>query len=122
MKGKVRNFIGIAGGNYGLTACFQSEEIIPTCSHIDGFDPGRLPTSGPSEYLKDINKNAGGDGDNVYAIWSKFDEAIGEECVVWGKVTCHIPGQKEEIVKRSIDWNHIALRDKIGPDIIKWLS
>jgi hypothetical protein len=26
---------------------------------------------------------------------------IGSECVVWGKVTCRILGQKEEVIKSS---------------------
>ena len=58
---------------------------------------------------------------NVYAVWSKYDDVIGGECVVWGKVTCKIPGQKDEIVKRTVEWGHLALRDKIGPDIISLL-
>ena len=95
MKNRVKNFIGIAGGNLGLTACFNSQHLFPTCSRIDGFDPGEIPTSGPSLYLKDINSVSSGEGLNVYSIWSKFDEVIGGECVVWGKVTCRIPGQKE---------------------------
>ena len=40
LKGKIKSFIGIAGGNLGLTACFNSQHIFPTCSPIDGFDPG----------------------------------------------------------------------------------
>ena len=40
LKTKVKSFIGIAGGNLGLTACFNSQYLLPTCSFIDGFDPG----------------------------------------------------------------------------------
>lgn len=47
---------------------------------------------------------------------------INGECVVWGKVTCRIPGQKEEVVKRSLEWSHLNLRDKTGEDILKLFS
>ncbi len=100
LKDKVKNFIGLAGGNLGLTACYGGT-VIPTCSNIDGFYPGNLPTSGPSKYLAGINANPAGEGQNVYVIWSKYDNLIGYECVVWGKVTCRIPGQKAEVVKTT---------------------
>ena len=88
---------------------------------MDGFNPGALPTSGPSRYLEELNANPAAEGKNVYVIWSKFDEVAGGECIVWGKVTCRIPGQRGEVIKSSIEWGHMALRDKTGPDIIKWL-
>jgi hypothetical protein len=50
LKNRVKNFVGLAGGNRGLTACV-GEFLIPTCSNVDGFNPGTLPTSGPSKYL-----------------------------------------------------------------------
>jgi hypothetical protein len=43
------------------------------------------------------------------------------ECIVWGKNTCRIPGQDGEVVKTSPEWNHFAVRDKTGPDLIGWL-
>jgi triacylglycerol lipase len=93
LKHRIRNFIGIAGGNQGLTACFNLQAV-PTCSSIDGFSPGELPTSGPSKYVKSLNANPGAEAMNVYTVWSLFDTVIGGECVVWGKVTTRIPGQK----------------------------
>lgn len=121
LKHRIKNFVGIAGGNLGLTACFNLQEI-PTCSPVDGFAPGEIPTFGPSKYLKDLNKDPAAEAQNVYAIWSKYDEVINGECVVWGKVTCRIPGQKEEVVKRSLEWSHLNLRDKTGEDILKLFS
>ncbi len=50
---RVHSFIGLAGGNYGLTQCYQAS--IVACNKIDGFNPGDLPTSGPSKYLNDLN-------------------------------------------------------------------
>jgi hypothetical protein len=116
----VKSFIGIAGGNLGLVSC-HGASVIPTCSDVDGFNPGLLSTSGPSKYLAELNNGGGTEASNVYSIWSRYDEVVTYECVVWGKVTCRIPGQQEEVVKNSIEWTHIALRDKTGSDLIKWL-
>ncbi len=76
LSSKVRNFIGLAGANYGLTACY-SATIYPTCGKVDGFFPGALPSSGPSTYLNDVNVNGGAEASKVYTIWSKFDDLIG---------------------------------------------
>ena len=94
LKSKVKNFIGLAGANMGLTSCWNLNTI-PTCSNIDGFNPGALASSGPSKLFAGMNSNPSGEGENVYVIWSKYDNIIGTQCVVWGKVTCRIPGQKE---------------------------
>jgi hypothetical protein len=117
---KVKTFVGLAGANLGLTACFNGG-VIPTCSNIDGFNPGVLATSGPSKFLADLNTNGGAEGSKVYTIWSKNDDLIQLQCVVWGKVTCRIPGQNEEVVKSGTEWTHFAVRDKTGADLIGWL-
>jgi triacylglycerol lipase len=120
LKNRVKAFVGIAGGNLGLVSCHGMAEI-PTCSDVDGFNPGLIMTSGPSKYLSLLNKEGGTEASSVYVIWSKYDEVAMYECVVWGKITCRIPGQEAEVVKNSVEWTHIALRDKTGPDMIKWL-
>jgi hypothetical protein len=120
LKTKVKAFIGLAGANLGLTQC-HGGNLIPTCSNIDGFNPGLFITSGPSNFLSDLNTKGGSEGDKVYSIWSKYDEVILGGCVVWGKITCRIPGQDEEIMKNSLAWGHFEVRDNSGPDIIKWL-
>lgn len=94
LRSKVKAFIGLAGANLGLAACWN-QGLIPTCSNVDGFNPGALSTSGPSKFLSDINNNGGAEATNVYTIWSKYDDIILTQCVVWGKVTCRIPGQHE---------------------------
>jgi hypothetical protein len=121
LKSKVKNFIGLAGANLGLTACLGGN-LIPTCSNIDGFNPGTLPTSGPSKFLAALNTNPTGEGESAYTVWSKYDDLIGGQCLVWGKVTSRITGQKDEVVKTSLEWTHFAVRDKTGPDLIKWIS
>ena len=120
LTSKVKTFIGLAGANLGLTACWNLGTI-PTCSNIDGFNPGAVPTSGPSKFMSELNSNSAHEGDNVYTIWSKNDDLIQQQCVVWGKVTCRINNQKEEVVKSGTEWTHFAVRDKTGADLIKWL-
>lgn len=92
--------MGLAGANLGLTACWTAATI-PTCNAKDGFFPGATSGSGPSVFLKDLNTNGGAEGDKVYTIWSKYDDLILYECVVWGKVTCRIPGQNGEVEKTT---------------------
>ena len=58
LEGKIKNFIGLAGANLGLTACWTATTI-PTCSVKDGFFPGAGPSSHPSEFLNDLNINGG---------------------------------------------------------------
>lgn len=92
LKSKVNTFVGLAGANLGLTACWTAS-VLPTCSAKDGFFPGATSFSGPSKFLNDLNTNGGAEGDKVYTIWSKYDDLILYECLVWGKVTCRIPDQ-----------------------------
>lgn len=47
LKSKVHAFVGIAGGNLGLTACW-SAAVLPTCGIKDGFFPGASSFSSPS--------------------------------------------------------------------------
>lgn len=120
LSGKVKTFVGLAGANLGLTACWTASAI-PTCNTKDGFFPGTIPTSGPSTFLNDLNTNGIPEGDKTYTIWSKFDDLITLECVVWGKVTCRIPNQAGEVIKTTSEWTHFAVRDNTGPDLINWL-
>lgn len=94
LKDKVKTFIGLAGANYGLVACWTAT-VMPTCSAKDGFFPGALPTSGPSTFLNEINTNQGSEASKVYSIWSKNDDIILYNAEVWGKITCRIPGQTD---------------------------
>jgi len=52
---KVDTFVGIAGANWGLTACYLYP-IYDTCSNLNGFYPGYMVGAvGISQYLKDLN-------------------------------------------------------------------
>ena len=57
---KVHAFIGIAGANFGLTACYGvSPDKYPTCNKVDGFYPGLLASSAPSAFLNELNVEGG---------------------------------------------------------------
>lgn len=73
LKDKVNMFIGLAGANYGLTACYSVPELYQTCNKVDGFYPGMLASSNPSAYLYQLNVEGGAEGKKVYTIWSKHD-------------------------------------------------
>ena len=75
LRSKVHSFIAIAGANLGLPACWQNVAL-PTCGAVDGFFPGATSFSKPSQFLNDLNVNGGIQGENVYTIWSKYDELI----------------------------------------------
>lgn len=92
LHSKVKTFVGLAGANYGLVACWTASSI-PTCNGKDGFFPGSTPSAGPSAFLNEINTNTEAEGSKVYTIWSQYDDLIMYECKVWGKITCRIPGQ-----------------------------
>lgn len=98
LSSKVKTFIGLAGANLGLTACYNLN-VIPTCSNIDGFNPGALPTTGPSKFFSELNTSGKKEATNVHTIWSRSDDLILSGCVVWGKITCRINKQDSEVIK-----------------------
>lgn len=67
------------------------------CNKNDGLFPGATALSSPSTFLNNLNTMGGTEADKVYVVWSKYDELILNQCVVWGKITCRIPGQTSEI-------------------------
>jgi hypothetical protein len=88
----------LGGANLGLVSCYDKTSC-PTCNEIDGLFPGYLSNSGPSKFLQDLNHNPASEGQKVYSIWSRFDDLIGYDGLVWGKHTSMIPAQTDEIVK-----------------------
>jgi hypothetical protein len=55
LANKVKTFIGLAGANLGLVACYTASSIT-TCNKVDGFYPGASAGAAPSTFLDDINK------------------------------------------------------------------
>jgi triacylglycerol lipase len=110
---RVDTFVGIAGANRGLAACFFARHL-PTCSDRDGFFPGDASVwsaSGLSDFLRALNSQSGFEGTHVYSIWSRADQLIGVGGLVYGKYTSRIPGQDGEKVYDSNPYGHFCVRD-----------
>lgn len=110
---RVDTFVGIAGANRGLTACFFARQF-PTCSDSDGLFPGYAffwGVSGLSDFLRELNAQSGFEGTHVYSIWSRADPLIGLGGLVYGKYTARIPGQDGEKVYDSYPYGHFCVRD-----------
>lgn len=106
-------FVGIAGANLGLAACWYSGPTTPTCGATNGLYPGRLiwyQVVGRSSFLDDLNERTDPLADEVYSVWSPDDRIIGFGGLVWGEYTAQIPRQDGEI--RFDDVGHFALRDE----------
>ena len=114
----VDTFVGIAGANRGLVACYQSGPTTPTCSDVNGLYPGYLVgIYGPydvSSILADMNSTSHYEGSYVYSIWSSADEVIGYGTIVYGESTCRIPGQNGEVTFSSYPYGHIGVKDQTG--------
>ena len=118
LTSSVDAFVGIAGANRGLVACYNSGPTTPTCSDINGFYPGYLiGFTGPydvSDILVDMNSIAHREGSYVYTIWSSVDEVIGYGTIVYGQSTCRIPGQNGEKTFSTYPYGHIGSKDQTG--------
>jgi len=113
LTNRIDAFVGIAGANQGLTACFLAESE-PTCSNEDGFFPGYPSfkgTAGESDILAQLNARTGYEGARVYSIWSRADQLIGFGGLVYGKYTSRIPGQDGEQVYSGQPYGHFCVRD-----------
>jgi pimeloyl-ACP methyl ester carboxylesterase len=113
LTGRVDAFVGIAGANLGLTACFFAESQ-PTCSDEDGLFPGYpswLGAVGESDFLQQLNARTGYEGARVYSIWSRADQLIGLGGLVYGEYTSRIPGQDGEKVYSAYPYGHFCVRD-----------
>ncbi len=87
LAGKVDAFVGIAGANWGLTACYL-DPLPGTCSKKNGFYPGYA--AGPlglSDFLSELNKDDTKEGSFVASILSTEDDLIMFGDLVWGKYT-----------------------------------
>jgi pimeloyl-ACP methyl ester carboxylesterase len=110
---RVDTFVGIAGGNLGLSACYMTPAV-PACSMTDGFYPGQLflgEVIGQSTFIKELNETTGYEGAYRYSMWSVADEVVGGACLVWGSNTCKIPGHTAEKVYYVQPYGHYGMRD-----------
>jgi len=117
LTGSVDAFVGIAGANLGLVACYETGPATPTCDATDGFYPGTLAGStvtGRSAYLSDLLSSQGYEGAYRYSIWSTVDELIGFGDIVYGTPTSRLPGQTAEIEYQASPYGHVQLKDLTG--------
>jgi len=119
MTGSVDTFIGIAGGNVGLTGCYVTPDP-PTCSKIDGFWPGASASEGPSKFLAAINATKHDEGAFVFSRCSSKDEVLGLGGIVWSQDTCAIPGEDKNTRDDSLQ--HVPLKDQSGPALVKLIQ
>lgn len=112
----VDTFVGIAGANRGLTACYVSGPTTPTCGSTNGLYPGYLVGGfgpyGVSSFLVDLASASHYEGTYVYTIWSSADEVIGYGTVVYGASTCRIPAQNGERTFSGYPYGHIGAKDQ----------
>lgn len=117
LTSSVDTFVGIAGANQGLTACYLTGPSTPGCGSTNGFYPGYMFWGilfGQSEFLKELNLGSQFEGDYRYSLWSTVDEVVGGGCLVWWKNTCQLPGQTGDKSFNSYPYGHIGLKDKTG--------
>jgi hypothetical protein len=118
LTSSVDAFVGIAGANRGLTACYLSGPTTPTCGSTNGFYPGYLigvlGPYGVSSFLVDLASSSHYEGSYVYSIWSSVDEVIGYGTIVYGTSTCRIPGQNGEKTFSTVPYGHIGSKDQTG--------
>ncbi|MBX7220158.1 MAG: lipase [Blastocatellia bacterium] len=112
LTSSVDTFVGIAGANWGLTSCYQTNGSTPTCAVTNGLYPGYYyGPLGLSNILTDINATSHYEGTYVYTIWSTVDEVVGYGSIVWGQYTCQIPGQNGEKRYTAAPYGHFNCKD-----------
>ena len=84
---RVDTFVGIAGANYGLAACY-ADILDDTCNKKNGFYPGyAIGPMGLSDYLQELNDDKTREGSYVASILSTFDDLILFGDLVYGRYT-----------------------------------
>lgn len=114
---KVDTFVGIAGGNVGLTSCWFTGPTTPTCGATNGYYPGTLTAAGivgRSAFLEDLLERPHTEGAHVYSVWSAGDKLAGTgAALVWGQLTARIPEQDGE-VEVDAAFGHMGAKTKTG--------
>jgi len=111
LAAQIDTFVGIAGANLGLTACYSATDQ-PTCDKRWGFYPGADASAGPSTLLAAMAATPHDEGAYVFSVCSKDDELLGFDGIVWGKSTCAIPGADRDV--RVDGLGHVAQKDATG--------
>lgn len=121
---RVDTFVGLAGANLGLSSCWATGGLVPTCGRTDGFWPGTAyglgPVVGRSAVLDALAARPGSEGARRYVAWSRQDEILGPGALVWGEVTARLPRQDGERVLD--DASHLDTRDLTVADQLRWFD
>lgn len=108
---RVDTFVGIAGGNWGLTNCYPAVELVATCSDTNGFFPGYTDSSTLSAYLLDLNQDTTREAQHTFAMLSTMDDLISYGDVVYGRFTSEYPTEDYYRQYNQEKYGHIAMRD-----------
>lgn len=115
----VDTFLGIAGGNYGLTSCYTAEEF-PTCGDVNGFYPGISWGVGLSTYLEDLNSDSDSEIGYVASMLSTADDVILYGDLVWGQYTSQIPGEDASKIYNNL--THMELKSETCAEQLKIIT
>ena len=108
---KIDSFLGIAGGNQGLTNCAYTGTTTPICHEDLGLYPGwwsGFEVVNRSTILNTLNDDARYEADFIYSMWAQYDTILGLDCLVWGVNSCQIPAQDGEYSSAILD--HLQLK------------
>jgi triacylglycerol lipase len=117
---RIDTFVGIAGGNRGLSTCYFTGPSTPTCGATNGFYPGSAPGFGLSLFLGDLLLHPHEEAGWVGSIWSPDDEILGTGSLTWGLVTARIPEQDGELVLDG--QKHLDLKNASIPALLSAVS
>lgn len=122
---RVDTFVGIAGGNRGLTSCWFSGPSTPTCGATNGFFPGTATpfgVVGRSRLLDDLLARPHAEAGHVYSVWSSGDPLAGRgAALVWGEVTARLPGQDGEI-ELDASYGHLGAKSRTGRALVRLVA
>lgn len=116
MNQKVRTYIGIAGGNFGVSICnidfyFNAFRV---CNKETGFFPGTNDSTGLqpkdiSKFLARLNKDRTKEGTYTYSLWSVYDQVI--PAMSFSRATSEFPTMDLAYIFNSTEYDHLGVRD-----------
>ncbi|CDW78772.1 lipase [Stylonychia lemnae] len=114
---RIRTFIGIAGGNYGISLCTMEYYKLnfPICDTQIGFYPGELDNTtnkvkNLSKFMKQLNDIKVREATKTYSIFSLYDASV-LPYTLDGKYTSVFPGINAAYIYNSSEYGHLGVRD-----------
>eukprot|EP00347_Sterkiella_histriomuscorum_P014097 403362179 len=115
---RVRSYIAIAGGNYGVTFCIMQvyNQNYRLCNKENGLYPGSKDSNGPypkdiSRYLKRLLDDPTREAQHTYAMYSLYDQTNPTD-YVFSRLTSEYPTMDKSIVFGSPqEYDHCQSRD-----------